>query len=132
MTSPPSGPVRAKSYCELSAACAASCKPATSSSTSCWVKRRPQSCDNICVRCSASRKTIYSRAMTARTHDLAAITALGLVALVFPVHDLTLSTALVAILANQIGGIVPDIDQPTAPLWRNLPIGRVFGKAFDM
>ena len=70
--------------------------------------------------------------MTARTHDLAAITALGLVALVFPVHDLTLSTALVAILANQIGGIVPDIDQPTAPLWRNLPIGRVFGKAFDM
>lgn len=41
---------------------------------------------------------------------------------------MTLSTAIAAIIANQIGGIVPDIDQPTAPLWRNLPIGRVFGR----
>lgn len=68
--------------------------------------------------------------MTARTHDLAAITALGIVALAVPLQPLTLSTALVAVLANQIGGIVPDIDQPTAPLWRNLPEGHVFGKAF--
>ena len=70
--------------------------------------------------------------MTARTHDLAAITALGLGALLLPMHNLTLSTVLVALLANQIGGIAPDIDQPTAPFWRNLPIGRLFGKAFDM
>ena len=68
--------------------------------------------------------------MTARTHDLAAITALGVVALVVPLQSLTLSTALVAVLANQIGGIVPDIDQPTAPLWRNLPEGHLFGKVF--
>lgn len=70
--------------------------------------------------------------MTARTHDLAAITALALAALVMPVQTVSLSTVLVGVLANQIGGIVPDIDQPTAPFWRNLPIGRVFGKAFDM
>jgi inner membrane protein len=38
---------------------------------------------------------------------------------------------LVAILANQIGGIAPDIDQPTAPFWRNLPVGRFVGKVFD-
>ncbi len=69
--------------------------------------------------------------MTARTHDLAAITALGLVVLARPVENLTLSTALVALLANQIGGIAPDIDQPTAPLWRNLPVGRLFGKTVD-
>jgi inner membrane protein len=69
--------------------------------------------------------------MTARTHDLAAITALGLTVLVLPVHTLTLSTALVAILANQIGGIVPDIDQPTAPFWRNLPVGHIIGKVAD-
>ena len=69
--------------------------------------------------------------MTARTHDLAAITALGLTVLVIPVHSMTLSTALVGILANQIGGIIPDIDQPTAPFWRNLPIGKVFGKIID-
>ena len=70
--------------------------------------------------------------MTARTHDLGAITALGLVVLAVPPQSLTLATALLAILANQVGGIAPDIDQPTAPLWRNLPsgssLGRVVGK----
>lgn len=69
--------------------------------------------------------------MTARTHDLAAITAFGLVATVQSVRTVTVATAILAILFNQIGGIFPDIDQPTAPLWRNLPIGRWFGKAFD-
>jgi len=66
--------------------------------------------------------------MTARTHDLAAITALGIVISIQPQASLTLSTVLIALLANQIGGIVPDIDQPTAPFWRNLPVGRFFGK----
>lgn len=70
--------------------------------------------------------------MTARTHDVAAITALGLLVLAWPPGAVTLSTVLIALLANQLGGIAPDIDQPTAPLWRNLPeghfVGRVFGK----
>lgn len=69
--------------------------------------------------------------MTARTHDLAAITALGVVILVVPLHAVTLSTALVAVLANQIGGIAPDIDQPTAPFWRNLPTGSFIGRIID-
>jgi membrane-bound metal-dependent hydrolase YbcI (DUF457 family) len=69
--------------------------------------------------------------MIARTHDLAAITALGLVVLVAPLQSVTLSTALVAILANQIGGIAPDIDQPTAPFWRNLPAGSFVGRIVD-
>lgn len=69
--------------------------------------------------------------MTARTHDLAAFTALGVVVLVHPVGPVTLATVLVALLANQIGGIVPDIDQPTAPFWRNLPVGKFFGRFFD-
>jgi len=66
--------------------------------------------------------------MNARTHDLAAITALGLLLIVYPIGDINLATALVALVANQIGGITPDIDQPTAPLWHNLPVGRFFGK----
>lgn len=69
--------------------------------------------------------------MTARTHDLAALTALGLVVLAEPVQTLTLSTIIVALLANQIGGILPDIDQPTAPFWRNLPVGHFVGKIVD-
>jgi inner membrane protein len=69
--------------------------------------------------------------MTSRTHDLAAISALGFIVLLEPLRMVTLSTALLAVLANQIGGIVPDIDQPTAPLWRNLPVGGPIGKIVD-
>lgn len=66
--------------------------------------------------------------MKARTHDLAAVTALGLVVMAQPDNHLTLGTAVAALFANQLGGIAPDIDQPIAPLWRNLPIGGIFGK----
>lgn len=69
--------------------------------------------------------------MTARTHDLAAITALGIVFLSRPEQTITLATAIIAVFANLIGGVTPDIDQPTAPLWRNLPVGKWFGKVFD-
>lgn len=69
--------------------------------------------------------------MTGRTHDLAAITLLGAIIIVEPIQTVTLGTALVAVLANQIGGIAPDIDQPTAPFWRNLPIGGVIGRIID-
>ncbi len=68
--------------------------------------------------------------MTARTHDVAALTLLTAFVLVSPPESLTISTALIAVLANQLGGIAPDIDQPTAPLWRNLPVGRYVGKVF--
>lgn len=68
--------------------------------------------------------------MTARTHDLAAITALLLLVLVNTPDSLRLSTLLLAVFANQLGGVAPDIDQPTAPLWRNLPEGHFFGKIF--
>lgn len=72
------------------------------------------------------------KAMTGRTHDLAAITALLTVICLFsPVYNLNLTTLFVALLANQIGGILPDIDQPTAPFWRNLPVGNIVGRLFD-
>lgn len=70
--------------------------------------------------------------MISRTHDLAAITALGIVMVSMPsLQPLNLATMFVAILANLIGGIAPDIDQPTAPFWRNLPIGGVVGRIID-
>ncbi|QQS19905.1 metal-dependent hydrolase [Candidatus Saccharibacteria bacterium] len=68
--------------------------------------------------------------MTARTHDVAALTALTLWVLAVPPGKMTVATGLTAVLANQLGGIAPDIDQPTAPLWRNLPVGRYFGRVF--
>jgi inner membrane protein len=70
--------------------------------------------------------------MKARTHDIAAATSLLAVMAVLPqLPTVTLSTVILAVLANQIGGIIPDIDQPTAPFWRNLPIGGVFGKVIS-
>lgn len=69
--------------------------------------------------------------MTARTHDLAAVTALGVIFILRPEQALTLATLITAVFANLIGGITPDIDQPTAPFWRNLPVGKYFGKVFD-
>lgn len=68
--------------------------------------------------------------MTARTHDVAALTLLMTVVIFSPPGNMTVATALAAVLANQLGGIAPDIDQPTAPLWRNLPVGRYVGKIF--
>ncbi len=69
--------------------------------------------------------------MTARTHDLAAATAFGVALLLHTPATMSLGTFLVGLLANQIGGIAPDIDQPTAPFWRNLPIGGFIGRVFD-
>lgn len=70
--------------------------------------------------------------MTARTHDLAAFTALGVVVVLQGTITVNLSTALIALVALLIGGITPDLDQPTAPFWRNLPVGRYFGKVFGL
>lgn len=66
--------------------------------------------------------------MTGRTHDLAAFTALNFIVATQPLSDISLSTALVALSANLIGGLAPDIDQPTADLWHRLPGGSVVGR----
>lgn len=70
--------------------------------------------------------------MLGRTHDLAAITALSVVVLAQPPRTVTLATGIIAVFANLVGGIAPDVDQPTAPFWRNLPVGKYFGRAFGM
>lgn len=67
--------------------------------------------------------------MTGRTHDLAAFTALSYVVATQPIPaDLTLATAIVAVSANFVGGLAPDIDQSTATLWGRLRGGRIWGK----
>lgn len=83
------------------------------------------------VNTSARLTACYTSGMKARTHDLAAITALGIAIAVEPQQTITLGTAIAAVIANQLGGIAPDIDQPTAPFWRNLPIGGFAGRVID-
>jgi inner membrane protein len=69
--------------------------------------------------------------MTGRTHDMAAFTALTVIVVTQSLPHITLATGIIAVVANLAGGIAPDIDQPTAPLWRNLPVGKYIGKTFD-
>lgn len=66
--------------------------------------------------------------MTGRTHDLAGFTALSIVIATQNVPDISLPTALVAISANFIGALAPDIDQSTGTLWRRVRGGTIFGR----
>lgn len=66
--------------------------------------------------------------MTGRTHDLAAFAALSYIIATQPIPQLSLGTAIFALGANFIGGLAPDLDQPTADLWRRIPAGSVFSR----
>ncbi len=66
--------------------------------------------------------------MTGRTHDLAALTTLTFVIATQPLPTVSVATVFTAIGASMIGGIAPDLDQPTGKLWRKLPAGTLIGK----
>lgn len=66
--------------------------------------------------------------MTGRTHDLAAFTALNIAVATSPLAPITLPTALVALGANMLGGIAPDIDQPTSKIWNSFAGGGIVGR----
>lgn len=67
--------------------------------------------------------------MTGRTHDLAAFTALSYAVATQNIpQDLSLATVIVALSANFVGGLAPDIDQSTATLWHRFRGGSAIGK----
>jgi inner membrane protein len=68
--------------------------------------------------------------MTGRTHDLAAFTALNYCLAISTLPHISLATTLVAFTANMIGGLTPDIDQPTGDLWHKLPGGTLYARLF--
>lgn len=65
--------------------------------------------------------------MTARTHDIFAFASLLTIATYYPPSELWLATLLVAIIANIIGALMPDIDQASNRLWDLLPGGDALG-----
>lgn len=68
--------------------------------------------------------------MVGRTHDLAAFTTIGYIVVTQPNLHISLATGLVALGANLVGGLAPDLDQPTGNLWQKLPAGTIFGRLF--
>ena len=68
--------------------------------------------------------------MTARTHDAFAFASLVSVAAYYPPESLNLFTLFAAIIGNNIGALMPDMDSAGNRLWDLLPAGDVLGKVF--
>jgi len=68
--------------------------------------------------------------MTGRTHDLAAFTALTFIIAYYPLWHMSLGTVFISFSSNMIGGLTPDIDQPTGDLWHKLPAGGLYSRLF--
>jgi inner membrane protein len=66
--------------------------------------------------------------MTARTHDLAAFTALNIAFLTYPQISLNAATLLVSVGANFIGGLAPDLDNSSTQLWKQFRGGPILAK----
>lgn len=68
--------------------------------------------------------------MTNRTHDAIALTSLVSMAIVFPPDSLNLMTLITALVAADIGSMIPDMDQAGNRLWDLLPAGDFMGEIF--
>lgn len=66
--------------------------------------------------------------MTARTHDLFAFASLITVATFFPPENLNVLTLVGAVLAADIGALLPDMDGGANRLWHLLPAGEKVGR----
>lgn len=66
--------------------------------------------------------------MTGRTHDLVAFTSLTYLVATQPLVKMSVPTLIIALVSAFIGALAPDLDQPTADLWRRVPIGSFWGK----
>lgn len=66
--------------------------------------------------------------MTERTHDLAALTTLTIAAVLMPLTPISVGTLGAVLIFNQFGSAFPDLDQPTAEFYRELPAGSLWGR----
>jgi inner membrane protein len=66
--------------------------------------------------------------MTGRTHDLSALTLLGVIFLWLPNIQMSVATLIVAVMAATIGGLAPDLDQSSNELWHRVPGESLLGK----
>jgi inner membrane protein len=68
--------------------------------------------------------------MTGRTHDAFAFASLITAAIIFSPDNLNMLTLAGCVVAADIGGLLPDIDQAGNRLWDLLPAGNTLGKIF--
>lgn len=68
--------------------------------------------------------------MTARTHDAIAFASLITASVIYPPKSLNLMTLFAAVVAADVGTLIPDMDQAGNRLWDLLPAGDTVGKVF--
>ena len=68
--------------------------------------------------------------MTGRTHDAVAFASLVTVATIFPPEDLNLYTAFAAVIASNVGALMPDMDSAGNRLWSFFPAGHHLSKYY--
>lgn len=61
--------------------------------------------------------------MLGRTHEVTAVGAVASAAILFPVKDITLETAMLSVVAALVGGLTPDLDKPGSKIWDSVPAG---------
>ncbi len=66
--------------------------------------------------------------MVAKTHNAIAFASLVTIAAFYPPQALNLPTLFGAIIANNIGGLIPDMDSGGNYLWGLLPQGKFLGR----
>ncbi|MEK7802589.1 MAG: metal-dependent hydrolase [Pseudomonadota bacterium] len=66
--------------------------------------------------------------MTSRTHDAFAFATLVTVAAFYPPQNMSVMTLIFAIIAADIGALIPDMDTAGNRLWELLPQGQKVGK----
>ncbi|OGL52755.1 hypothetical protein A3K55_01335 [Candidatus Shapirobacteria bacterium RBG_13_44_7] len=68
--------------------------------------------------------------MVSRTHSVGALALLVTAGEYLQLENLAIITVVVALVVNEIGALLPDIDQASNRLWDLLPGGEILGKVF--
>lgn len=66
--------------------------------------------------------------MIARTHDVGAVALLLTTTVWLKLGTVPTATIIACLIANQIGALLPDIDQASNQLWELMPADRIFSK----
>jgi len=66
--------------------------------------------------------------MLSRTHEVVGVTALVIATVNYGPDNLAVATIIVALVANLVGTLLPDIDQASNRLWDMIPGGNEIGK----
>jgi membrane-bound metal-dependent hydrolase YbcI (DUF457 family) len=68
--------------------------------------------------------------MTSTTHQMFALLAALILLIIYPV-SLGPTIGILAVVATMVGAMTPDLDQPTANIWRRMIGGNVVGNVFQ-